>query len=256
MRPDRSRDHGHGDRVDRAGDGVDGHGGRTDRCSGGVDGCSGTVASAGTSRESPGGWSPAALTAAVACAGGGPAPTPSSVTLVVERVEPPRKGGRPGAAPRMFIESDVVTDGSVTRGYGAGDLCGWSRRILRCCRGIPCGAHRRAVFATIHRYRVRYLRSDGRNAPGIDVPHPWDGALTLAGLVRAVETTEFVLVRASAKLDAPLVSAAGRRRRRRHQYAMAHVTFYGRDHGGARIEASGAIDGRVRGLVRCRRRCR
>src|SRR6266850_6589654 len=32
---------------------------------------------------------------------------------------------------------------------------------------------------TITRYRVVYRRSDGRNTPGVDVPFPFDGAITL-----------------------------------------------------------------------------
>lgn len=176
------------------------------------------------------------MTAAVACAGGGPAPTPSSVTLVVERVAA-AQGGAAGGSERMFIESDVVTDGSVTHDTARATL-----RLVAKDPGVagnpvgPTGAQ----SATIHRYRVRYLRSDGRNAPGIDVPHPWDGALTLAASFES-RTAEFVLVRASAKLDAPLVAL-------RDGggdiviNTMAHVTFYGHDHGGARIEASGAIE--------------
>ena len=31
---------------------------------------------------------------------------------------------------------------------------------------------------TISRYHVNYRRSDGRNTPGVDVPYPWDGAVT------------------------------------------------------------------------------
>ena len=139
-------------------------------------------------------------------------------------------------AHRMFVESDVVTDGTVVRDT--------VRATLRLVARDPSatwgpGAPTAAVFAAIDRYRVRYVRSDGRNAPGIDVPHPWDGALTLLVSLDG-KTGEFVLVRASAKLDPPLV-------RLRDGggdlviNTLAYVTFYGRDHGGARIEATGAI---------------
>ena len=33
-------------------------------------------------------------------------------------------------------------------------------------------------FITINRYHVRFIRADGRNTPGVDVPYPFDGAFT------------------------------------------------------------------------------
>ncbi len=34
-----------------------------------------------------------------------------------------------------------------------------------------------ANFITVDRYHVTFIRSDGRNKPGVDVPYPFDGAL-------------------------------------------------------------------------------
>jgi hypothetical protein len=92
---------------------------------------------------------------------------------------------------------------------------------------------------TVERYRVRYFRSDGRNVPGLDVPHAFDGAMTMAvGADGATGT--LVLVRAQAKLEAPLV------RLREFQTAvvvstLAEVTFYGHDQGGHAVSASGFV---------------
>ena len=175
------------------------------------------------------------LALAAACAAGGPASSRSSFELVVERIEAPAAGST-AAAPRTFVESDVVTVGRVVR-----DTVRVTLRLVARDPAALSGpaAPTAAAFATIDRYRVRYVRSDGRNAPGIDVPHPWDGALALL-VSFGGETGELVLVRASAKLDPPLV-------RLRDGggdvviNTLAYVTFYGRDHGGARIEATGAI---------------
>ena len=137
---------------------------------------------------------------------------------------------------RTFIRSDVVTGGTV-----ASDAAQVTLRLVpkdtAAATGpaAPSGTH----FASVDRYRVRYVRSDGRNTPGIDVPHAWDSALGVTASL-AAETVEIVLVRASAKLDPPLITL----REGGGDVvinAMAHVTFYGRDHGGARIEAAGAI---------------
>ena len=172
---------------------------------------------------------------ATACAAGDPSSSRSSFELVVARIEASGSGST-GEAPRAFVESDVVTAGRVVQ-----DTVRATLRLVAKDPSVLSGpaAPTAAVFATIDRYRVRYVRSDGRNVPGIDVPHPWDGALTLLVSFDG-ETGDFVLVRASAKLEPPLVRLRGGGGDVVIS-TLAYVTFYGRDHAGARIEATGAI---------------
>ena len=177
----------------------------------------------------------AGLAVAVACAGDGRLSSRSSVTLVVERIGAASDGAA-ARSTRTFIRSDVVTDGTVTP-----DAAQVTLRLVPKDPGAAAGpaAPSGTQFATVDRYRVRYVRSDGRHTPGVDVPHAWDGALGVTASV-AAEIVEIVLVRASAKLDPPLVTL----RRGGGDVvinATAHVTFYGRDHGGARVQADGAI---------------
>ena len=177
----------------------------------------------------------AGLAAAVACAGDGPASSRSSVTLVVERIGA-SSDAMAAHSTRTFIRSDVVIGGTV-----APDAAQVTLRLVPRDPGAAAGpaAPSDAYFATVDRYRVRYARSDGLDTPGIDVPHAWDGALGLTASF-AAETVEIVLVRASAKLDPPLITL----REGGGDVvinATAYVTFYGRDHGGARVEAAGAI---------------
>ena len=56
---------------------------------------------------------------------------------------------------------------------------------------------------TITRYHVEYIRADGRNTPGVDVPYGFDGAVTVT--VSATTTFGFQLVRVVAKEESPLV---------------------------------------------------
>jgi hypothetical protein len=94
-----------------------------------------------------------------------------------------------------------------------------------------------ANFITVNRYRVVYIRADGRNTPGVDVPYPFDGAIT--GTVTPTGTTMgFTLVRHQAKAEAPLgaletnfliVST------------IAEVTFYGHDQTGRAVSVAGRI---------------
>ena len=94
-------------------------------------------------------------------------------------------------------------------------------------------------FITVTRYRVEYARTDGRNRPGIDVPHPFDGAFT-ATVGDSTTTVGFTLVRLQAKKEPPLIGLRGGG----SQFAIstiATVTFFGTDQTGRAASASGKI---------------
>jgi hypothetical protein len=95
-------------------------------------------------------------------------------------------------------------------------------------------------FITVTSYRVVYLRSDGRNTPGRDVPFPFDGALTATVRAEGTTSVNFSLVRPQAKLEPPLLGlrnlgGAG------VISAIAEVTFFGRDQAGRSASAVGRI---------------
>lgn len=93
---------------------------------------------------------------------------------------------------------------------------------------------------TLNRYRVVFMRTDGRNAPGVDVPFGFDGAVT--GTVGGTSSIElgFQLVSHAMKLEPPLASlVAGGGQVFIH--TIAEVTFYGRDQTGNEVSASGMI---------------
>jgi hypothetical protein len=94
-------------------------------------------------------------------------------------------------------------------------------------------------FITVNRYRVVYLRTDGRNTPGVDVPHPFEGAVTIT-VGGGTAETGFVLVRLQAKSEAPLAALRGGG----GAYAIstiAEVTFYGQDQTGRAVSVTGRI---------------
>jgi hypothetical protein len=93
-------------------------------------------------------------------------------------------------------------------------------------------------FITINRYHVRYIRSDGRNTPGVDVPYPFDGGLT--GTVGGSDATfGFELVRHVAKEEAPLRALA--RNTAVIITTIAEVTFYGTDQTGHEVSVTGRM---------------
>ncbi len=90
---------------------------------------------------------------------------------------------------------------------------------------------------TVERYRVRYIRADGRNTPGVDVPYGFDGAFTVTVSERTSAT--FALVRAQAKAEAPLAALANNRL---IISTIAELTFYGRDQTGRQVSTTGRIN--------------
>jgi hypothetical protein len=91
---------------------------------------------------------------------------------------------------------------------------------------------------TITEYEVRYRLPNGRNAPGVDVPHPVRGALTLTVPVGSLATGVFELVRHVAKLEPPLATL---NTNLIVLTTIADVTFFGRDQAGNRVSAMGSV---------------
>jgi hypothetical protein len=94
-----------------------------------------------------------------------------------------------------------------------------------------------ANFITLTRYRVTYLRADGRNTPGVDVPYPFDSAFTLTvGEGQAV--AGFQIVRHLAKEEAPLRALAFNNGL---ISTITEVTFWGHDQTGREVSVTGRI---------------
>jgi hypothetical protein len=91
-------------------------------------------------------------------------------------------------------------------------------------------------FITVNRYRVSYIRTDGRNTEGVDVPYAFDGAFTVT--VSGETSAGFTLVRNQAKQEAPLAALAINPI---VISAIAQVTFYGHDQTGREVSAVGNI---------------
>ena len=93
---------------------------------------------------------------------------------------------------------------------------------------------------TLTRYRVRYIRSDGRNTEGVDVPYSFDGGITATIRASGGGEVVFLLVRHTAKREAPLRNmwdGGGQRL----LTVIAEVTFFGRDQSGNEVTAVGNI---------------
>ena len=95
---------------------------------------------------------------------------------------------------------------------------------------------------TITRYRVTYRRfggPEGQNTPGVDVPRPIEGAVTVTIPVGGTGPAVIIeLVRRVAKLEAPLAALGSGPV---VLTMIAEVTLYGRDQAGNEVSATGNV---------------
>jgi hypothetical protein len=91
---------------------------------------------------------------------------------------------------------------------------------------------------TITRYHVEFVRSDGRNVQGVDVPFAFDGAATLTIAAGGTGTLAFEMVRFTAKQETPLVQLV---QNPIEISTLANVTFYGTDVVGNAIQVTGSL---------------
>ena len=94
-------------------------------------------------------------------------------------------------------------------------------------------------FVTLNRYHVDFVRADGRNTQGVDVPFSFDGAVT-ATVGDSVTSAVISLVRVQAKLEAPLAGLANLSSTAAIS-TIARVTFYGTDQAGRDVSVVGQI---------------
>jgi hypothetical protein len=173
----------------------------------------------------------------------------SPVYLVIDQLTASRGAPTPGAYTGTLL-SDVVTNVTTGGSCSTSSPCptifnDFGRVTLRmspkdigpqATATVPSPSPNNEI--TVNRYRVVFQRSDGRNAPGVDVPYGFDGAATGTIPSGGTLTLDFELVRHIAKLEAPLVYLAANLN---VISTIAEVTFYGRDQVGNEVNVTGHI---------------
>jgi hypothetical protein len=158
----------------------------------------------------------------------------SSTILVIERIGA-ASGGTGDDPIATLLNSDVLTNGGIFP-----DIARVTTRLAFKSPGTSenPASPTSANWVTVTGYRVVYRRSDGRSTPGVDVPFPFEGGMTMTTI--DIGSAEFTLVRAQAKLEEPLISL----RDLGGALALsvvAEITFYGHDQAGSAISADGTI---------------
>jgi len=150
-------------------------------------------------------------------------PTATLVSDVITNVTSPAPCTTDNPCPTIFGDSGVVTLRAPLKDIGATvSLAPTSNNEV-----------------TISRVHIEFVRADGRNTPGVDVPYAFDTAVTATITAGGTLTNlGFDLVRIVAKKESPLVQL---RTSTNHITAIAKVTFYGADRVGNAIEVTGQL---------------
>jgi hypothetical protein len=185
----------------------------------------------------------AAVAASVSCGDAvrdGSAP----VYLVVDSLQGQRGGPQPGPL-SGFVNSDVITNVTSPAPCSSQAPCPTvfddpgSVQLRLTPKDINTTTGPTSNNdVTITRVHVEYIRADGRNTPGVDVPFGFDGATTGTVAAGGALTLGFELVRHAAKQEAPLVQLRGSTA---ILTTIARVTFIGVDRTGNNIQATGQI---------------
>lgn len=167
--------------------------------------------------------------------------------LVINQLE-----GASGAEPDKFggtVASDVVTVVEVKRGDDTffvdtfyNDLGRASFEVRLKDPGPTATPTTPSSLnsITLTRYRVVFVRTDGRNTQGVDVPYAFDGGMTLTVPASGTAIGVFDIVRQTAKLEAPLLALRNFRGSLMIN-TIAQITFYGKDQAGNDVSVEGSI---------------
>jgi len=134
-----------------------------------------------------------------------------------------------------IVQSDVISDtGTVVQDNGLA--------TIQVALKDPQASDPTPINSiTLTQYHVEYVRSDGHNVQGVDVPFAFDGGVTQTVAAGSTGQVPFTLVRIQAKLEAPLAALAGHRGQEVIS-TIAHVTFYGQDQNGRAVSVTGNIE--------------
>jgi hypothetical protein len=146
----------------------------------------------------------------------------------------------PGGTP---VSSDVISNGSGTCSSTNQGACsviadnGSALFTLQMKDVLSQPTPNNAI--TLTQYHVEYIRADGHNVQGVDVPYAFDGGVTTT--ITNSGSVSFTLVRIQAKEEAPLKAL----RFGGGAIAIstiARVTFYGHDQTGREVSVTGNIE--------------
>jgi len=139
-----------------------------------------------------------------------------------------------------FLDSDVLkVDSSTGDTYITADIAKatLSAKLLQ-PDSLLGPSHYNNIMVT--RYFVSYSRSDGKNTEGVDVPYSFGASLSTLVEIDSSVTISFVIVRAVAKGEPPLINLSEGRGEGVLR-VTAKVEFYGHDMTNRNVKATGYL---------------
>lgn len=137
-----------------------------------------------------------------------------------------------------FLQSDVIKESEGGTVYADIANATLSARLLDPDPKIGSSHHNNIQLT---RYVVTYSRSDGKSGQGIDIPYSFEGSLTILIEVDSSVDISFIIVRAAAKLESPLVDLSYPRGEEGELKVKARIDFYGHDLGNRKVMATGNL---------------
>jgi hypothetical protein len=166
----------------------------------------------------------------------------SPVYLVMDQLLA-TSGAKDGGTKQNTLQSDVITMVTSPAPCTTTSPCGtvFDDKGFVTVRALPKNVTSTGPSTnsevTLNRYHISYVRADGRNTPGVDVPYGFDGAVTGTTVDGKLEL-QFEMVRHVAKMESPLVQLSVNPG---IITTIAEVTFYGRDQVGNDLSVSGTM---------------
>jgi hypothetical protein len=139
-----------------------------------------------------------------------------------------------------FLESDVLRVDPRTLSESI--VADTATATLRASLLAPSPVNPASEYNNIQltRYVVSYWRSDGRNTEGVDIPYSFEGYLSTVCEVDISQDISFVIVRAVAKAEPPLINLREGRGEGVIE-VQAKVEFYGHDMTNKTVKATGYL---------------
>lgn len=137
-----------------------------------------------------------------------------------------------GNAGSTTVFSDVSLAGSIVNDNGVASLTTLTYNPLE-----DSDAHDITFYMNVivDQIDVEFMRTDGRNVEGVDVPYRFTQPMNMLVAIDDVIDIPFVLIRHDAKLEAPLFALREVGNQGAVLQLVAKVTVHGKDLGGHRV---------------------
>ena len=140
-----------------------------------------------------------------------------------------------------FTQSDVLTTDSATGLSTITDDAAKATLAASTLAPNPPAGTSQYNDIQFDKIVISYSRTDGRNSPGVDVPYSFEQNLSQIIRIGEQITISFIIVRATAKQEPPLIGLRAGTSRGEVLYTNARIDFYAHDLAGKKVTATGYL---------------